>query len=89
MINQAVSFWYYNKISEGYIRGLEQGIQKAQIRNIPPAFLAWYLMGYIHFISLSWIVWTADSQTRVNDKMVREVIEFMLYGIKPAKKQKK
>ena len=89
MINQAVTFWYYNKISEGYIRGLEQGIQKAQIRNLPPAFLAWYLMGYTHFISLKWIVWPADSQTKMTNKITKEVIEFMLYGIKPEKEQKK
>jgi len=89
MIDKTVTFWYYNKISEGYIRGLEQGINKGQIRNIPPAFLAWYLMGYTHFISLKWIVWPADSQTKMTDKMVKEIIEFMLYGIKPVKKTKK
>jgi AcrR family transcriptional regulator len=89
MINQTVTFWYYNKISEGYIRGLKQGIQKAQIRNIPPAFLAWYLMGYSHFIALKWITWPADSQTKMTNKIRREVIEFILYGIKPRKEQKK
>lgn len=89
MIDKTVTFWYYNKISEGYIRGLEQGIQKGQIRDIPPAFLAWCLMGYTHFISLKWIVWPTDSQTKMTDKLVKEVIEFMLYGIKLAKEQKR
>lgn len=89
MIDKTVTFWYYNKISEGYIRGLEQGINKGQIRSIPPTFLAWYLMGYTHFISLKWIVWPVDSQTRMTDKMVKEIIEFMLFGIKPVRKTKK
>ncbi|OPY84227.1 MAG: HTH-type transcriptional repressor KstR2 [Smithella sp. PtaU1.Bin162] len=89
MIDQTVTFWYYNKISEGYIRGLKQGIQKGQIRNIPPVFLAWYLMGYTHFISLKWIVWPNDSQIRMTDKLVKEVIGFMLYGVKLMKERTK
>lgn len=86
MINQDVALWYYIKISEGYIRGLDQGIQKGEIRNLPSTFLAWSLIGYMHFIALKWIVWPDAPQTKISDAMIRDVIEFILYGLKPAKK---
>lgn len=81
MINKPLWLWYHGKLAEGYIRGLEQGIQKRQIRDVPVDFLAWYLMGFTHFISLKRVIRPRGSD-KVTDEILKEVLEFMLYGIK-------
>jgi len=53
--------WYYQRLAEGYVRGLRTAIEQGQIRPLPPEPLAWTLMGIGHFLGLRWIVWEAFS----------------------------
>ena len=49
--------WYYERLAQGYIRGLREGMEVGQIRRLNPEVLAWALMGIGHFLGLRWIVW--------------------------------
>jgi len=49
--------WYYERLAQGYIRGLREGMEAGQIRTLDPEVLAWALMGIGHFVGLRWIVW--------------------------------
>jgi AcrR family transcriptional regulator len=82
IIRRDVALWYYKKIAHGYIKGLEQGIQKGEIRNFPAVFLARSLMGITHFIALKWIVWQADPRAEVSDPLLKDLLEFILFGLK-------
>jgi AcrR family transcriptional regulator len=49
--------WYYERLAQGYVRGLRAGMEAGQIRRLNPEVLAWALMGIGHFLGLRWIVW--------------------------------
>ena len=83
MIDREVGLWYYNKVLQGYVQGLEQGIQRGEIRNLPTVFLARSLMGFIHFIGLKWIVWNKSPRPEVPPHHLEDMIELVLFGLKP------
>jgi AcrR family transcriptional regulator len=82
MISKDVAQWYYEKIAEGYIKGLSKGIRKKEIKNFPVKFLARSIMGLIHFVALKRIIWTSHSNKEPNEQFLKDVIEFVLFGIK-------
>jgi AcrR family transcriptional regulator len=85
MIDRAVFRWYYENMSKGYKEGLNDGIKKGEIRDFPPEFLSKSLMGMIHTIALKWIVWDKDPQAGISDQLMKNIIEFVLFGLKGGK----
>ena len=83
MVSREVSLWYYRSLAQGYVIGLEQGMKRGEIRNLPTAFLARSLMGFVHFIGLKQIVWNPDPEAKINKLLFNDMIEFALYGLKP------
>ena len=83
MIDREVSLWYYRKMAQGYIQGLQQGIERREIRNLPAVFLARSLMGFTHFIGLKWIVWNTSTRPEIPSHILKDIIEFLLFGLKP------
>jgi AcrR family transcriptional regulator len=83
MIDREVSLWYYKKMSAGYIQGLQQGIARGEVRDLPAVFLARSLMGFTHFIGLKWIVWNTNPQPEIPPSVMKDLMEFVLYGLQP------
>lgn len=83
MVSREVALWYYRSLAEGYIKGLEKGMERDEIRNLPATFLARSLMGFVHFIGLKQIVWNPDPEADINDLLFNDMVEFALFGLKP------
>ncbi len=49
--------WYYERMAEGYARGLERGMRAGQVREQHAETLAYCLMGAAHFLGMRWVVW--------------------------------
>jgi AcrR family transcriptional regulator len=86
MVSREVSFEYYTKMSSGYIQALKKGIKKGEIRKLPPIWLARSLMGFIHIIGLKWIIWNPNPQSQLPRQLLKDIIEFVLYGLNPKNK---
>ncbi|MBL7202753.1 MAG: TetR/AcrR family transcriptional regulator [Desulfobacteraceae bacterium] len=86
MISREVALWYYEKMAQGYSKGLRQGIQKGEIRDFPAVFLTRSLMGFTHFIALKWIVWNTAPQAEISNQMFQDIIEFLFFGLRPSRK---
>jgi len=82
VISREVSLWYYEKIIHGYLKGLQQGIEKGEIREFPLIFLARCLMGLTHFLALKWIIWSP--QPELPKKLASDILTFLLYGSRNA-----
>ena len=86
IISREVSRWYYQKIAHGYIKGLKRGIDKGEIRDLPPVFLTRSLMGFTHFIALRWIIWNSAPQVKIPRRLLKDIIEFVLFGLRSSEK---
>jgi AcrR family transcriptional regulator len=82
MINREVALWYYRKLAHGYIHGLNQGIRKKEIRDLPVVLMARSLMGFIHFVSLKWIIWNTNPSADIPEQTARDIVQFVLFGLK-------
>ncbi len=81
IIGHELGLWYYKKLAQGYIQGIEKGIAHHQIRPFSPVFLARYLMGLTHFIGLKWIVWGNASQSEIPPALFKDIRELILFGL--------
>jgi AcrR family transcriptional regulator len=82
MVSREVSLWYYRSLAQGYVIGLEQGMERGEIRNLPATFLARSLMGFVHFIGLKQIVWNPDPEAEINEHLFKDMVEFALFGLR-------
>lgn len=73
--------WYYERLAEGYVRGLRQGIARGQIRPLHPEALAYALMGAFQMVGMRWPLWHGRMPP---EEVVETVISFILHGIDPA-----
>jgi AcrR family transcriptional regulator len=64
---------HYERIVEGYARGLSEAMAAGEIEQADPEALAWALMGIGEMIGLRWILWgdTDDVPERVFDEAMR------------------
>jgi AcrR family transcriptional regulator len=85
MIGREVGLWYYKKMAAGYAKGLEQGIERKEIRKLPVIFLVRSMMGLSHFIGLKWIIWVNNPQARVPSQVFEDIMDFIFWGLKSAK----
>ena len=49
--------WYYERIAEGYTRGLRQAIEAGEVRAGDAETMAYCLMGASHFLGMRWVIW--------------------------------
>ena len=71
---------YYTSFSQAYIRGIEEGKARGEIRpNVSSEVLAWTLMGAANFLGLNWGLFS-DSAAE-NKKVVESFMEILNGGI--------
>ena len=85
MIGREVGLWYYKKLATGYLKGIEQGIEKGEIVRLPAAFLVKSLMGLTHFIGLKWIIWLNDPGVGIPSQALQDILDFVFFGLKADK----
>jgi Transcriptional regulator len=78
---------YYHKISQGYIRGLEEAMDVGSIKRLDPEAIAYTLMGIGHFIALRWLIWPQKNETEQGYKeelpedVFASIMEFISSGL--------
>ncbi len=82
LIGREVGLWYYKKLAQGYVKGIERGIEKGEIRELPSIFLARALMGFTHFTGLKWIIWANSPSPALPQAVARDGLGFLFHGLK-------
>lgn len=49
--------WYYERIAEGYARGLKAAMKEGEVREGDAETVAYCLMGASHFLGMRWVIW--------------------------------
>ena len=81
---------YYSKISQGYIRGLQEAMNDGSIKTLDPEAIAYTLMGIGHFIALRWLIWPQENETEQGYEgelpagVFESVMEFITRGLTPS-----
>lgn len=73
--------WYYERLAEGYVRGLRQAMDRGQIRQLDPEAVAYALMGAFQMVGMRWTLWHGE---RPPNEVVESVISLFLHGLVPS-----
>jgi AcrR family transcriptional regulator len=49
--------YHYDRLSEGYVEGLQDAVARGEVQSTDPEVLAWALMGAGELIGMRWILW--------------------------------
>jgi AcrR family transcriptional regulator len=81
---QEMAMWYYKKMAEGYVSGIEEGMKRGEIRqDLPATFMVRSIMGLLHMIGLKWLVWNSSPRAEVGHHLLRDVVSLILDGLDP------
>lgn len=69
---------HYNRLAEGYVRGLQGAMDAGEFRKQDPLALAYMLMGIAEMIGMRWILWRPEG--KVPDELLDQLSGFLLHG---------
>ncbi|MGH8924487.1 MAG: TetR/AcrR family transcriptional regulator [Acidimicrobiia bacterium] len=70
---------HYERIAEGYQRGLSQAMANGEIVKGDPEVLAYVLMGIGELVGMRWILWNGG--TEVPKDVLEEMMRFIMRGL--------
>lgn len=73
--------WYYERIAQGYARGLRKAARRREVRGGDAETLAYCLMGAAHFLGMRWVVWEGSEPPK---KAMETLLGFVRAGLAPA-----
>ncbi len=79
-VSPSVARWYFERLAHGYVRGLQEGMRRGEIRPLDAEALAYCLMGIGHFVGLRWVVWSKRSS--LPKHVLQHVMDLILHGLK-------
>lgn len=83
-VSPSVARWYFERLAQGYIRGLREGMRRGEIRPLDAETLAYSLMGIGHFLGLRWVAWS--KQAAMPKHVFDQAIDLILHGLKGPKR---
>lgn len=78
-IDRSIGVWYYKRIAESYIKGLEEGVKRGEIINIDPVILSYALMGVGHTVGIKWYV--IEKKQSINENSILSVLHYIMHGV--------
>jgi hypothetical protein len=70
-VSPEILHYHYDKITEGYVEGLQQAMERGDVAGVDPEVLAWALMGIGELIGMKWILW--DGRDELPPEVLAEV----------------
>jgi AcrR family transcriptional regulator len=82
-VDEAAYHRYYDKLAEGYVRGLSRAMDEGQVRRMDPEALAYCLMGIADFLGMRWVLW---KNGRELDAVLETAMSLLAHGMDPSEK---
>lgn len=70
--------WYYRRLAEGYIKGLETAMASGEFRYLDPEIVAYALMGIAEFLGMRWVLWEKKD---VPEKALATTMRLIMEGL--------
>jgi len=77
---------HYERLTDGYVTGLQQAMESGEVARGDPEVLAWSLMGIGELVGIRWILWDGDQEmpTAVFDELARIIVRVLGGGVSDA-----
>lgn len=78
LVNEDLYRWYYDRIAEGYIKGLKEAMKGGEFEQLDPETIAYSLMGISQFIGMKWVYW---EKSDVPEYVYEDAMRFIFEGL--------
>ena len=79
LVNEDLYRWYYERLAEGYIKGLQRAMEHGEFKDLNPETVAYCLMGMTQFIGMRWVYW---GEKEVPEQVFHDAIELIFNGLR-------
>lgn len=80
-VDRDIYRYHYERLAEGYRRGLRDAVHRGEFRDLDPEVLAYTLMGIGELIGARWLLWEDAPAGKVPAKVVDTVIDIVMNGV--------
>lgn len=77
-VDEELYKWYYRRLAEGYIKGLEAAMASGEFRDLDPEIVAYALMGIAEFLGMRWVLWEKED---VPEKALATAMSLIMEGL--------
>lgn len=77
-VDEEVFRWYYRRLAEGYVAGIEQAISAGEVRPLDAECIAYCFMGAADFLGMRWVLW---NDRLPPEEVIQSMVAFMRHGI--------
>ncbi|WP_151191802.1 TetR/AcrR family transcriptional regulator [Desulfotomaculum copahuensis] len=77
-VDPALYKWYYRRLAEGYVKGLQEAMDRGEFRRLDPEAVAYCLMGMGEFLGMRWVLWEKKD---VPEEAFRAAMELIMGGL--------
>lgn len=74
LVDEELFRWYYERLAQGYEKGLVAGVQAEAFRPLHTETVAYLLMGIGQFIGMRWVYW---EDAEVPEHVMEELMQFV------------
>lgn len=78
LVNEDLYRWYYERIAQGYVRGLNDAMKGGGFEQLDTETIAYSLMGISQFIGMKWVYW---EKKEVPDYVYEDAMRFIFDGL--------
>ncbi len=80
-VDEEVGRWYYQRLAQGYVRGLQRGMVQGEVRELNPEALAYALLGAGHLIGLHQLF--IKGHEEMPAAVLDALLDFIMRGLCP------
>lgn len=77
-VDEELYKWYYRRLAEGYIKGLEAAMTSGEFQYLDPEIVAYALMGIAEFLGMRWVLWEKKD---VPEKALATAMRLIMEGL--------
>ncbi len=78
-VDDHVGKWHYQRLAQGYARGLSAAMDRGEIRRCDPEALSYALQGIAHLSGQRWVLW--GKPETAEEEILPELNKFLLHGV--------
>ena len=78
-VDENVGRWYYQRLAQGYVHGLQKGMNRGEVRKLEPEVVAYALLGIGHLVGLRWLF--VEGHEEMPEAVLDAMLDFIMHGL--------
>lgn len=78
LVDEQLYRWYYERLALGYVKGLEEAMNKGEFKSLNTEAIAYSLMGIAQFLGMRWVYWEGVD---IPEEAFQDAVQLIFEGL--------